>query len=1000
MVIALLAITGWITGWIRLAGVIPGWPPMVPLTAFCFILTSICLWLQRDSEQPLKTPILVRSLATVVGVISLFTLTEYVFGWDSGWERWLIPNGTVDPSRNFLGRMSPNSALAFLFQSGALWLLNHETSRQQRPAQTLGFIAGMLAWLALLGYSYRSTGFDNFSFYPGMAFHTAIAMMMLSVGILCLHPDRGLMALLTSDSAGGFLVRRLLPAALIVPSLLGWMWLLGEWAGYYNTVFGAALLVSLNVIVFIIVIWRNAEALHRVDLERQQAEAALRLSHVELGQKVEQRTQALQQGEMLKKTVLDALPQHLAVLDRAGTIIEVNKAWQQFAVNNGGAEHGCQSGVGANYLATCRDLPGSETASAQQVLAGIEAVLAGQENLFTMEYPCHAPTEKRWFRMTAVPLPHANGGAVVAHENITEQRLADAALRDSHAMLYRLQAVTDTTFSQLSLQHLIPEMLARICDALQTDAAALWLLEEEQMLSLRGAVGREEEMEAKLKIPIGQGVAGAIAAHRQPVIIDDLAALENYHPLLYKNFASLIGVPLLIENRVIGVIHADTKNPRHFTDEESNLLQLAADRIAVAIERVRLYEAEQQARLRAEEASRMKDEFLAVVSHELRSPLNAILGWAALLRGGRLNPEDITRALETIERSARAQNRIVGDLLDVSRIISGKLRLNVRALEPATVIEAAVETLAPAAEAKAIRLQTVLDPSAGPVSGDSDRIQQVVWNLVSNAIRFTPKGGRVQVRLERVNSHLEIIVSDTGSGIRPEFLPYVFDRFRQADSTTTRRAGGLGLGLSIVRHLVELHGGQVAVESQGEGQGTTFTVKLPLLISRSTLPAVQRVHPAVEDQLTVDCPPELHDLRVLIVDDEADARELIAAILLKCGAEVKRAASVSEALTWLTPESEWKPEIVISDIEMPEADGYAFMRQVRAQEQPGTRVPAIALTAYARAEDRMRTLAAGFQMHVPKPVEPAELLTVVASLAGRLDQRQPEKLKTLESNQH
>ena len=403
-------------------------------------------------------------------------------------------------------------------------------------------------------------------------------------------------------------------------------------------------------------------------------------------------------------------------------------------------------------------------------------------------------------------------------------------------------------------------------------------------------------------------------------------------------------------------------------------------------ERSRLYQSEQMARVRAEEASRMKDEFLAIVSHELRAPLNAIQGWVKLLREGRLTQEEAARALETIERSAWSQNRIISDLLDVSRVITGKLRLNVRPLDPARIIESSLESVRPAAEARDVRLEKILDYGAGPISGDSDRLQQIVWNLLSNAIKFTPRGGRVQVRLERVNSSIEIIVSDTGAGIKPELLPYVFDRFRQGDSSSTRRFGGLGLGLAIVRHLTEMHGGTVRAESRGEGQGATFIVRLPVLITHQNAGEKESVHPAAEDQVqSLDCPPELDDLRVLVVDDDRDARDLVKTILAQCGAEVRTAGSAAEALAIFTGSPPWQPELLISDIEMPDKDGYDFLHDVRLlKPEQGGRVPAIALTAYARVEDRLRALAAGFQMHVAKPVETAELLTVAASLTGRL----------------
>lgn len=402
------------------------------------------------------------------------------------------------------------------------------------------------------------------------------------------------------------------------------------------------------------------------------------------------------------------------------------------------------------------------------------------------------------------------------------------------------------------------------------------------------------------------------------------------------------------------------------------------------LERDRLLLAEQKARATAEAANRMKDEFLAVLSHELRSPLNAMLGWLTLLRTRKFDEAATTRALETIERNAKAQAQLVEDLLDVSRIIQGKLRLNVRAVDLLPVIEAAIDTVSPAALAKNIRLQPVLDPAAGPVFGDSDRLQQVVWNLLSNAVKFTPKGGRVQIRLERVHSYVEIVVADTGKGISPEFLPYVFDRFRQADSSITRSFGGLGLGLSIVRHLVDLHGGSVHVESPGEGQGTTFTVKLPIS-PVSTKIEEPRVHPTVGGSLGFDCTPTLDGLRILVVDDEVDARELLIQILVECGAEVVAVASADEVIAALKEQtSDSRFDILISDIGMPEQDGYALLRRVRVLDSnQGGRIPAVALTAYARAEDRKAALLAGFQSHVAKPVEPGELIAVIANLTGR-----------------
>jgi PAS domain S-box-containing protein len=384
----------------------------------------------------------------------------------------------------------------------------------------------------------------------------------------------------------------------------------------------------------------------------------------------------------------------------------------------------------------------------------------------------------------------------------------------------------------------------------------------------------------------------------------------------------------------------------------------------------------------AEESSRLKEEFLATISHELRTPLSAILGWTRMLRMGQLSPENAAKALDTIERNARAQAQLVDDLLDVSRIITGKLRMDVRPADPNSFIDAAVEAVKPAAEAKGVRVQKVVDTGAVSIPGDPVRLQQVIWNLLSNAIKFTPRGGRVQIYSQRVNSHLEIVVSDSGQGISPDFLPHVFDRFRQADQKTSRQHGGMGLGLAIVRHLVEMHGGSVRASSEGEGKGATFTVMLPIAPVYQVDASGSRVHPGARDLLPAnDITDRLDDLTILVVDDEADTRELLRQGLEYCGAKVRVAGSAAEALDELKVSL---PDVVISDIGMPGSDGYDLIRQVRRLPAArGGKIAAIALTAYTRTEDRLQALRAGYDMHVPKPVELAELVAVAASVVRR-----------------
>jgi PAS domain S-box-containing protein len=460
---------------------------------------------------------------------------------------------------------------------------------------------------------------------------------------------------------------------------------------------------------------------------------------------------------------------------------------------------------------------------------------------------------------------------------------------------------------------------------------------------------------------------------------------------------SYLAVPVVSRSgEVLGGLFFGHPAPGIFTERDEIVVSGLASQAAIAMDNARLYEAAQKARAdaeqaaaqnerlyrQAEESSRLKEEFLATISHELRTPLSAILGWAKMLRMGQLSPENSAKALDTIERNARAQAQLVDDLLDVSRIITGKLRMDVRPSDPNSFIDAAVEAVRPAAEAKNVRIQKVVDTAPISIPGDPVRLQQVVWNLLSNAIKFTPRGGRVQIYSQRVNSHLEIVVSDNGQGISPDFLPHVFDRFRQADQKTSRQHGGMGLGLAIVRHLVEMHGGTVRAASEGEGKGATFTVMLPIAPVYQVDSTGSRVHPAARDLLPAnDITDRLDGLRILVVDDEPDTRELLKQGLEYCGAKVRVAGSAPEALNELKIAL---PDILISDIGMPGADGYELIKEVRRLPVArGGKIAAIALTAYTRIEDRLHALRAGYDMHVPKPVELAELVAVAASVARR-----------------
>jgi signal transduction histidine kinase/CheY-like chemotaxis protein len=434
---------------------------------------------------------------------------------------------------------------------------------------------------------------------------------------------------------------------------------------------------------------------------------------------------------------------------------------------------------------------------------------------------------------------------------------------------------------------------------------------------------------------------------------------------------------MAVMGRIIGTIEVQCYESDAYRDQHATAMRMAANLTAVAIENIRLFKLERTAREVAEESNRLKDEFLATVSHELRTPLTAILGWSRLLEGGALDDQASKQAIETIWRNAKSQAQIIDDILDVSRIITGNLYLDLHPMELGPVVENAINVVRPTADAKGIKIDSEIDPVPAAVSGDANRLQQVIWNLLSNAVKFTSNGGRVSLKISHVGASVEIRVTDTGQGISREFLPYVFDRFRQADSTTTRQHGGLGLGLAIARHLVEIHGGSIRAQSEGEGLGASFTIKLPLLDSSVRVSDSE----LRSDELPPLSAQVLSGLNVLLVDDDTDTLELMATALSRRQANVTAVSSAGDAIQAIRDK---RPDVLISDIAMPEEDGYGLIERIRALEDVESQtIPAVAITAYAKEEDRRRALSAGFHIYLAKPIELSELISVVAKAARR-----------------
>lgn len=611
--------------------------------------------------------------------------------------------------------------------------------------------------------------------------------------------------------------------------------------------------------------------------------------------------------------------------------------------------------------------------------------------------------------LTVSPIRDSTGriiGASKIARDITDRKRTEAALKEETRILELLNQTGPVIAAKLDLQTLlqsVTDAATKLCEA--EFGAFFYNVNNEQGESylLYTLCGAPRQAFEKFGLPRNTPVFNATFRGEGVVRSADITKDPRYGkmpphhgmPKGHLSVRSYLAVPVVSRSgEVIGGLFFGHHLTDMFSERDERVIAGVAAQAAVAMDNARLYEdlkrvsaerqelldAERAARTESERVSLMKDEFLATLSHELRTPLNAILGWAQVLQSRGHQDEELAESLAVIERNARVQTQLIEDLLDMSRIVSGKIRLDVQTVDLHEVMRAAVASVRHSAEAKDIRLQVVLDPLAGPVRGDPNRLQQCFWNLLSNSIKFTDKGGRIQVSLERVNSHVEVCVSDNGQGIKPEFLPHVFERFRQADPSTTRRHGGLGLGLSIVKHLIELHGGSVRAKSPGEGQGATFCVDLPMMIVHP--PEDERSHPrSSAGAVSTDEHPSLGGISVLVVDDEPDARKLVQRVLEDCGARVLLASSAREGLEVLRREH---PDVILSDIGMPEEDGYTFIKQVRQlSPQEGGRTPAAALTAFARSEDRTRALRAGYQSHIAKPVESAELAAVVASLIHR-----------------
>ncbi|HEY9231081.1 MAG TPA: ATP-binding protein, partial [Blastocatellia bacterium] len=600
----------------------------------------------------------------------------------------------------------------------------------------------------------------------------------------------------------------------------------------------------------------------------------------------------------------------------------------------------------------------------------------GRLKEFEFEY-CTRGGERRWGLISAEIIQIGDEPYILSTtSDITARKQIEEATRLHRSVEEQLSVLIDA--SGVLLTSLEPEaVLSAILDLsrrlVPADAYAVWRYRDREQRWEIGCAAGLSETYRQVTIEI---LGGTLPAQVPPVMSEDVEQdpLLASRRELYRaeGIRSLFAVPLHLYGENSGTIAFYFKQAHRFTQAERRIATALANLASAAMTTAESFQEQRRLRVHAEESNRLKDEFLATVSHELRTPLTPLLGWTHMLRSQKVDADMLASALEVIERNVRTQTQIINDILDVSRIMTGKLRLEIQAVRLAPIIESAIEIVRPAAIAKKIRLRTALDQPVDEVHCDPDRLQQIIWNLLSNAIKFTPEGGEVNVGLSNQAGRAEIKVSDTGQGISADFLPHVFDRFRQADSSYTRKHGGLGLGLAIVRHLVELHGGTVAAASEGEGRGATFTVALPLAdVTALTAPSEATAAGTAARW-------SLAGVRLLIVDDDEDTLAVLSLALRHCGAAVESAASAARAFEVLRQSP---PDVLVCDIGMPDEDGFALIERVRQlSADQGGNVKAVALTAYARAEDRRRALACGFQHHLPKPIDPDELTALLARI--------------------
>jgi PAS domain S-box-containing protein len=948
------ALLGWILGNEFLKRIHPSLVNMKANTAICLMLVAVSVWLiQSQSPSRIKRNI-TYAFAVIVALIGLITLSEHLFGWNSGLDQLLFRETQLEAGQSFPGRMGVAASLNFSFLGVALGFFHARSRRWFRVSNIAVLLVVTVTVLVFLYYFYGIERTERIGLYFTIALHTVVAFWSLCAAILLARPESGVVATLMGNSPGAIVARRMLPAFLVV-ILLGWIRTITRNSGWFSPGFATAAFVVAILLLLAVLIWLTALSLNRTDRERRLVDAALRNSEARLA------------------ALLEQLPVGIGLTDREGRFLIRNSRLNNFVGDRLSSLDPVSAARWRAWDEDGRLLDPTEWPSAR-ALRG-EVVSPGTEMLYT-----GAEGRQIWTRVLSVPFRDQAGevsGVIVVVQDIDEQRRAENRLD----VLVRVSELIRTLHDPYELSYAVARTVGthlnvRRCLFNETNVERDLEIVHCDYIDGVESVAGEHKISDYSSITTRDMEAGITVVNYDSKT--DPRTKDDYHRIYEATRErAYVAFPLLREGRWVASLWASDDRPRQWTKEEVSLLQTVGERTWTAIEKLRA-EAErerllknvEEARDAAERANQLKDEFLATLSHELRNPLNVILGYSELLLRMREVEESprLTQMGEALKRNAQSQSQLINDLLDLSRLQRGKISLNHETVSLAAIIDNAVETVRTDAATKGIDIRLNVTDQLLLVDGDRLRLQQIAWNILNNAVKFTPAGGSIVISLGNEDESGVVRVEDTGQGIEPDFLPHVFEMFRQADGSNRRRHGGLGIGLALVRQLVQLHGGTISAESDGPNKGSSFTVRLPLLPEAATLA------PASSGGVDLN---SFAQTSFLIVDDSIDTIAMLKDLLTIAGASVTTATNGAEALR-IAAESEF--DVILSDISMPEMDGFEFLARLRKIDGRQD-VPVVAITGFGQTGDIARARAAGFYAHLTKPLNLQMLSDVLQRLA-------------------